>query len=306
MQVVLGIDGGGTKTCCLVADAAGRILGQGMAGPSNYHAIGVEAAAGNVRAAAEAALAAAGSGMAAVAAVCAGLAGVGRPEDQQMMAQALSCFAPARLSVVSDGRVALAGALGGQPGVILIAGTGSIAFGLDSAGQTHRAGGWGWILGDEGSGVTIGRQALMAALAELDGTGPATALTGRVCAAWRLERPDQAIRQIYADLPRAKADFAALAPLVIAAEAAGDGVAREILTRAGHDLAALAAAVLRRLALPAGSPAPVAITGGVGSASAVLRAALREKLTDLAPQARLIDPVEEPAAGAVRLALELL
>ncbi|HWI62337.1 MAG TPA: BadF/BadG/BcrA/BcrD ATPase family protein [Symbiobacteriaceae bacterium] len=305
-RIVLGIDGGGTKTRCLAADGAGRILGEGLSGPSNYQVVGLEAAAGAVRAAAEAALAATGVALDEVAAVCAGLAGVGRPEDQAAMREALACFGQARLEVVPDARVALAGALAGQPGVVVISGTGSIAFGLDGHGQTHRAGGWGWILGDEGSGYQIGRQALVAALAAQDGTGSETSLTWRICEAWGLERLDQAIRRVYSDLPKAKADMAALAPTVLAAADAGDAVARAILVQAGSDLGNLAAAVLRKLQLPAGVPELVTIIGGVGNGSAVVREALRERLARLAPGARSIDCLEGPAEGAVRMACALL
>lgn len=306
MQVVLGLDGGGTKTRCLAADTSGRVLGEGLSGASNYQVVGLEAAAAAVRAAAEAALAAAGAHMSDVVAVCAGLAGVGRPEDQAAMREALAFFRPAKLEVVPDARVALAGALAGQPGVVVISGTGSIAFGLDQAGKTHRAGGWGWILGDEGSGYQIGRQALVAALAAQDGTGPATVLTERISDTWKLERLDQAIRRVYADLPQAKADMAALAPLVMAAAADGDAAAKEILARAGHDLGTVAAAVLRRLALPPGTPELVTIIGGVGNGSAVVRAALAERLAELAPGAQLIDAQEGPDRGAVRMAIALL
>lgn len=303
MRVVLGIDGGGTKTRCLVADRAGTLLGEGLAGPSNYQVVGPDAAAAAVVGAAEQALARAGLALADVDAAVAGLAGVGRPEDQAAMRRALAAgFATAALAVVPDARIALEGALGGAPGAIVISGTGSIAYGLDAQGQTVRAGGWGWILGDEGSGYDIGRRAVAAALAAGDGTGSPTVLQERVCSAWGLERIDLAIRRVYADLPAAKADMAALVPLVMAAAAGGDEVAAAILRQAGEQLGALAAAVLRRLGLPDGAAQLVAGTGGVFTGCAAVREAMAARLAALAPTASLIDPISSPAEGAVRLA----
>jgi N-acetylglucosamine kinase-like BadF-type ATPase len=303
MAIVLGIDGGGTKTRCLVANETGRVLSEAVAGPSNCQAVGVAVAAANVREAAERALLTAGLTLADVQAVCAGLAGVGRPEDQAAMEAALAFFAPAALQVVPDARIALAGALGGAPGAVVISGTGSIAYGLDAHGQTVRAGGWGWILGDEGSGYYIGRQAVSAALAALDGTGEPTQLGARLCAAWGLERLDLAVRRVYADLIQAKADMAALVPMVVEAADSGDAVAQRILEQAGTSLAQVAAAVLKRLGLPDGAPELVAVTGGVATGVARVREAMGAHLARLAPGARLIDPMEPPAEGAVRMAL---
>ncbi|MDB4893831.1 MAG: hypothetical protein JWN15_93, partial [Firmicutes bacterium] len=165
MRIVLGIDGGGTKTRCLAADGAGCILGEGLAGPSNYQVLGMDGAVAAVMAAVAEALGVAGADLADVEAVCAGLAGVGRPEDHAVMTAALPFAAPVKLRVVPDAHIALAGALGGQPGAVVISGTGSIAYGIDAGGRTARAGGWGWLLGDEGSGSDIGKRAIMAALA---------------------------------------------------------------------------------------------------------------------------------------------
>jgi len=299
-MLVLGIDGGGTKTRCLAADEHGRILGEGLGGPSNYQVVGAETAAANVRLAAQQALQAAGGSWDQVSAICAGLAGVGRPEDLAIMESALDL---SRLILLTDGRVAVAGALKGQPGVVVISGTGSIAYGVDAAGRTVRAGGWGWILGDEGSGFAIGRDAAVAALAALDGTGPATALGRLISQEWQLERLEQLVRRVYGDLPKARLDLAALVPVVIGAASQGDEVAVSILAKAGHDLAGLAAAALRRLSLPDDAPALVAVTGGVLTGCAFVRDAFASALAVRAPEAVLAESGESPAEGAVRLAL---
>lgn len=302
MIVYLGIDGGGTQTRCLAADQEGNILGQGLAGPSNCLAVGTGAAAAAVMAAAERALAEAGRSMSDVAAVCVGLAGAGRPKEQAEVRAALSFPPAARVQVVPDARIALAGALGGRPGVIVIAGTGSIAFGLNSKGETLRAGGWGWLLGDQGSGLDLGRSALKAALAALDGTGRETVLRKRVCSALGIASPDQAVPKIYADVAAARGLMASLAPLVTEAAEEGDAVALEILSEAGRSLAHLAAAVLRRLDV---SGAPVAGVGGVFTNCRHLQEAFAAAVAQEAPGSRVIRPLGSPAEGAVLLARQL-
>ncbi|MBP2017517.1 N-acetylglucosamine kinase-like BadF-type ATPase [Symbiobacterium terraclitae] len=305
--VVLGIDGGGTRTRCLAADLSGNILGEGAGGPANALVVGQERAVVSVAEAVRHALQAAGRTPDDVGAVCAGLAGAGQPETQEALAGALAAAlalpAAARIQVVTDARIALAGALQGKPGAILIAGTGSIAYGLDDRGRLHRAGGWGWILGDEGSGFTIGRQALAAGLAALDGTGPATVLGDRICAAWNLQQLSQAVPRVYADPAAARTEIAALVPVVVQAAGEGDAVSREILAQAGRDLAQLAAALLRRLALP--EPV-VATTGGVLESVAAVREALIRRLAELAPAARVVASAASPASGAVLMARMML
>jgi N-acetylglucosamine kinase-like BadF-type ATPase len=301
---LVGIDGGGTKTRCLVADLSGRILGEGLSGPSNYLAVGQESAAAALRSAVEAALGSAGLNLSDVAAACAGLAAVSRPDSP--MLEALAFLKPARFQLTSDARIALEGALGGDPGAVVISGTGSIALGKNAAGEMSRAGGWGWVLGDEGSGFDIGRRAISAALCALDETGPATTLGDRICAAWKLEALNQVVPRVYTDLAQARPDIAALVPLVVQAADAGDAVAAGILAQAGRDLARLAVAVLRKLQLPAGVPNLVAVTGGVATAVPAVRAAMSAAVEECRPGARVIDSRRSPAEGALVMAAALV
>jgi N-acetylglucosamine kinase-like BadF-type ATPase len=166
-----------------------------------------------------------------------------------------------------------------------------------------RAGGWGHILGDEGSGYAIGSAALRAVMCAFDGRGPATALTEAILAHWGLSAPPDLVGRVYREDVGA-AEIATLARLADAAAGAGDAVARDILQQAGHDLAITVEAVVRRLGLPA--PTPCALAGGVvvhgRQARAAFLAAAAERGLDLRP----ITPVTEPARGAVRLAAELL
>ncbi|HLO02796.1 MAG TPA: BadF/BadG/BcrA/BcrD ATPase family protein [Symbiobacteriaceae bacterium] len=316
-QILLGIDGGGTNTRCLVADMNGKILGEGRSGPSNYQSVGQERASAHLQAAVEGALAAVGltladlvaaepGGSTRLAAACAGLAGVGRPEDQAVAREMLAFLGQAPLLAVSDARIAAAGALEGSPGVNLIAGTGSIAFGIRPDGEVVRAGGWGWILGDEGSGFSIGRAAIQAALGAQDGSVPPTTLTAAICGAWELERIDQLIRKVYADPAASRIEIAGLAPLVVAAAEAGDEPAQAILSKAGTELGGLAVTALRRLDLPEGAPQIVALTGSVATRVQLVRTALQEHLACHAPGAQLIDPRRGPGEGAILMAQALI
>ena len=170
------MDGGQSGTTALIGDETGRVLGTGSGGPCN-HATAAEGRQKLVRAVSEsvaAACAQAGldAGTVCFAAACFGMSG--GPEDKQ---EILRETLPADVVVVTDDAViALAGATAGEPGIVTIAGTGSIAFGRNAAGQTARVGGWGYIFGDEGSGFDIARQALRAALRAEEGWGPPTAL----------------------------------------------------------------------------------------------------------------------------------
>lgn len=309
-QVLLGLDGGGTHTRCLVAELSGKVLSEGRGGPSNYMSVGRERAGEGLRAAISSALEAAGRSAGDVAAACLGLAGAGRPEDQAVIRSLLTFLEPAPIQIVSDGRIALAGAFDGGPGVIVIAGTGSSVFGLGPTGELLRAGGWGWLLGDEGSGYFLGRSALAAALSAQDETGPPTELGSRICRAWSIDRLEQALQRVYGDLHAAKAELAALAPVVFEAAAAGDLVAGGLLAQAGRDLAVQAASVLRRLGMTAmderGNPPGVALTGGVLSPGSQVALAFERNLAQQVPAARVVDCLGSPAEGAVRLALTLL
>ncbi|HEX9069183.1 MAG TPA: BadF/BadG/BcrA/BcrD ATPase family protein, partial [Ktedonobacterales bacterium] len=212
----LGIDGGGTKTHAVVVDARGRIRGEGYAGSANHEAVGLARAAASLRDAAGAALSAAGCGGPPDAAWV-GLAGIDSSRDVRAWQSRLSNLAR-RVRLMNDAELPLC-ALPHRAGIALIAGTGSIALGRDSAGATARAGGWGHTLGDEGSGYAIGRQALQAVTRAADGRGPHTALSERILAHWGLAHPEELFARVYPTIE--KGDIAQLAPFVL--EAAHEG-----------------------------------------------------------------------------------
>jgi N-acetylglucosamine kinase-like BadF-type ATPase len=302
---VLGIDGGGTKTVCLLANTRGTILGRGEAGPSNYQAVGLEAASEAIDQAIERAFQAAGRLRQRVAVICLGLAGVDRPEDEAIIRGVVTQLGVAEQAIiVNDAVIALWSGTTAGRGVVVIAGTGAIAFGVNARGEQGRAGGWGHLLGDEGSAYDIGRLAMIAALRAYDGRGEPTTLGPLIQQAWGLERLEGLIGRVYGPtLPRPQ--IAALAPLVVQAAQQGDAVARRILTYAGEELGAVAAAVIRRLDMP-GEAFDVVTAGGVFQAGDLIVQPFWRVVTGVAPLARRIVPDAEPAVGAVRLALKMI
>ncbi len=305
---VLGIDGGGSKTLALVAGAGGEVLGRGEAGPSNYQVIGLEATLASLEAATSAALASASRSRRDLVAVCVGLAGVARPADRERLAAWAAHTLPGvPITIANDAQLVMAAGTPHGWGVALICGTGSIAMGRSSDGRTARAGGWGYLLGDEGSGYAIGLAALRAVMRAYDGRGPQTALVDAVLGHTGLDDPAGLVARTYAPAAGAgatasPAQIAALAEMVDAAALGGDDVARGILRDAGRELALAAWAVVRRLEL-AGA-VPCGLAGGVIVKGTALRAAFVTAAAALGCELAPVALVPEPARGAVALALE--
>ena len=224
-------------------------------------------------------------------AACFGMSG--GPEDKQAI---LRGILPADVVVVTDDAfIALAGATAGEPGIVTIAGTGSIAFGRNAGGRTARTGGWGYIFGDEGGGFDIARQALRAALRAEQGWGPPTALSRALLDATGSADVNGALHRFYtSDWPRPR--VAALAPLVDEAAMAGDAIACEILHNAAQQLAILTSAVRQQL-WPPGEPTRVAWIGGVFRSRILLER--YRCLIELEDGNRAGPPRYDPAAGAL-------
>ena len=295
----MGVDGGGSQTRCIVADLSGRLLARGKAGPSNPLTVGVEAATKAITKAIE--LAVHQSGVPRFRAACLGLAGVERPYGREDLQRNIAALGLAdRLLVVSDAAAAMAGATGFEDGVVVVAGTGSIAYGVNADGETARAGGWGWIFGDEGSGYDIGRRAIVAALRSYDMRGERTVLGDKLKAELGVKNLTELIDLLYVKGMKSN-EVAALAPLVAEAVEEGDEVAVRILMEAGVELGRAAVAVIRRLRLQGGFT--VAWTGGVFQLSELIRASFEETIKRVAPECSIVPSRFEPAVGAVLLAL---
>ncbi|HYF92396.1 MAG TPA: BadF/BadG/BcrA/BcrD ATPase family protein [Symbiobacteriaceae bacterium] len=297
--VVLGFDGGGTKTVCWAAAHTGELRARTVSGPSNYLAATAETARRSLADAAAAAMSQAGLHPdTRVLAVGAGLAGVEREVDRTRMAALLQeLFPGAVIAISSDSQAALRGALSGPYGLALVAGTGSIVVGRSENGQQITAGGWGHLLGDEGSAYDIAMQALRRVVRGHDGREGRTGLAEAVLAALGLEQVSDLIDFMYGFPSPSRDAIAALAPVVVAA-AETDPAAAAILDAAGDELGLAVGTVIRRLGLT-GEAVPVAMVGGVIARDGRVRQALERRVRQAAPAARLELPRLEPALGAL-------
>jgi N-acetylglucosamine kinase len=295
---VLGIDAGGTKTVCLLADERGTVLAASRGAGANLQASGELELEKVLHQVMEEAL---GDG-ARPAAVCLGIAGVDRDDDARVVRAIMRRIAPgSRVLVVNDALVALTAGVGDAPGIVIVAGTGSIAFGRNRSGGAARSGGWGYVIGDEGSGYWIGRHALAAVVREVDGRGPRTALTSDVLAHFGVGDAAGLIGIVYnREVPRQ--NVATLGPIVQRASERGDAVARQVLERAAEELALAAAAVASRLEMR-GDAFRFVLAGGMFRIVPALVEELRPRLIEVAPLAEVRPLDVEPATGAVTLAL---
>jgi N-acetylglucosamine kinase-like BadF-type ATPase len=296
---VLGIDAGGTKTACLLADHESRILASARGGGANLQAVGelqVEKVLHDVM---EEAI---GDRDLVPAAICLGIAGVDRPDDAAVVRAIMKRIGyKARILVVNDALVALEAGAPGEPGVVIISGTGSICYGRNAVGQAARSGGWGYVLGDEGSGYWIGRAALRAVLREADRRGPKTALTRLLLAHFRVDHPQGLIHEVY-HAPLKPSAIGALATCVQSAFGEGDEAAIGILRGAANELESAALSVVRRLGL-GGETFRFILSGGIFRAVPWLEQELARRLPVAVPRSTVHMLDREPAEGAVRLAL---
>jgi glucosamine kinase len=304
MAYYLGIDGGGTKTRCVLADET-TVLAKAMTGGSNMIRLGETQAREALHTAVRQVCAAVKISPNQIRAICIGAAGAARPEIAAKIRSILAELTPeitlTNIEVVGDTVIALEAAFGAGPGVIAIAGTGSIVYGRDAAGHTARAGGWGFAVSDEGSGHWIGRHAISAILSARD-QGLETALTAMVLQAWKLNAIDDLVQQANSTPPP---DFPRLFPIVLRAANEADSTARGLLADAGTKLATLAAIVVRRLAPHAPvAMLSVAMTGSVFRQSPAVRQVFYNTLQTSFPgldvRQDLADPVEGALARAKR------
>jgi len=297
----LGVDGGGSRTTVVIGDEAGHIVARVEGGPTNLHSVGAEAALHTLGQIIDQALTGLGVQRPRVRVACLGMAGYGRPAERLALRRwAAGVHLAERVLLVNDADLVLAAGTPAGWGLALIAGTGSLCCGRAPGGAGARAGGWGYLLGDEGSGYSIGLAALRAIVRAADGRGPAPAFAPAVLAALPAHSVEELIPWVYRS-PIPRSQIAALAPLVGEAAAGGDPMAEAILCAAAEDLAQLAVTVARRLGL-SGQAVPCALGGGLlVHMPALARGALQAAADDgavLAP----VTCVEDPARGALRLA----
>lgn len=292
MPFFLGIDGGGTRTRCIVGDEKSQ-LGAGSSSSSKVQRVGEAYARDALAAAVHEACVQAGISPQQIARTCAGITGSARPEIARVMRDLMSSIVGGQVEIVGDVEIAFEDAFGSGSGLVVIAGTGSIAYGRNSKGEIARAGGWGYAVSDEGSGHWIAVQAVRAALRGRD-RGQHSGLLDDLMAGLGARHFEDFIVRLNGN---PAVDFAPLFPIVLAASDNGDSIATEILTRAGQELAGLAGIVIERLFW--GHSVSVATHGGVLASSTIVRKYFAQELKSRYPRADCLDREVDSARGAL-------
>lgn len=307
-QIVIGIDGGGTRLRAALVSLEGELLGIGEAGSGNYHDVGSDVVRSNIETAIQCAWADSQVAPQQAKAIFLGLGSIVTKEDRQTIqniVEQLEIVPEGAIGVDHDLRVALMGGLAGEAGIVLIAGTGSSCYGRDKEGNNWQAGGWGPILDDPGSSYWLGRQAMIAALRDHDGRGKSTCLRPLVIDELGLSAMHHILRRVELEGMK-RTEIAALAWLVTSSAVGGDEVACGIIKRGADELAGMVAAVALKLENLQSLPQiPVVVTGGLTNAGEVFMSPLAEALSCRLPQACLKESLLPPVLGAALLAIEM-
>ncbi len=301
--VVAGVDGGASSTTCVIADSTGRTLGVGQGGPVDH--LFLPAGRARTRKSLGEAISAARRAARVrgpMRAVVAGLTGLepGSPESRVATSLIRKLIRAGIVRATWDAEIALAGATGNEPGIVVIAGTGSVALGRDAEGRTARAGGYGYLIDDAGGGVSIGQSAVRSALRSHEGEAASTQLAQMLTAEFG-EWP-QMRRRVYGE-DGGRALLASLVPVVAKAARQGDAVAVHILEDAGRSLARLVIAVATRLGLVK-KPFDLFPLGGVFTIGRPVMEPLQSTVLSRAPRCRIRQPKHPAVMGAVFMALE--
>ncbi|MCU1297012.1 MAG: ATPase, BadF/BadG/BcrA/BcrD type [Acidobacteriaceae bacterium] len=297
MAFFLGIDGGGSKTSCLLGDETSA-LGSGTGAASNVVRVGEASARQSLTEAIHQACSDANIAPQQISRTCVGVAGGARKDVDDIVREIVAEIVAGEIEVVGDMVIALQAAFGDGPGVIVIAGTGSIAYGRNTNGETARSGGWGFAISDEGSGHWIGRAAVAAIMRAHD-EETQTRLSESILNTWHLKDREQLV---LAANGSPAPDFAALFPSVVSAAASGDTVAIRVLESAANELSGLAKTTIKRL-FPEGQTVKIAMIGGVFAHSGTVREAFSKRL--IAEYAEINSNIVEPVLGAVALARKI-
>jgi glucosamine kinase len=292
----IGIDGGGTKTRSAVGDES-SVLAKVVTGPSNITRVGEAGAREALHKAIREACAAAKIDVSEVRRACVGAAGAGRTEVASLVRRIVAEVISGEIEITGDMPIALEAAFGEGPGVIVIAGTGSIAYGRNHQGETARCGGWGFAISDEGSAHWIGRTAVREVLRAKDEGENSPPLLQQLMQVRRETSCDKFIRAVNADH-----DFAEFFPSVVETAQAGDSLARRVLTEAGVELAQLAAIVIGRLFKEKDFAVPLAMVGGVFRHAALVREVFYNQVRSVHRAIELKPEIIEPVLGALQMA----
>jgi N-acetylglucosamine kinase-like BadF-type ATPase len=305
-KYVIGIDGGATKTTAVLADLNRNILAERTSGPANFLIIGTDKVAKTISDLILDLCNDAEVNIQNIEIVCMGLTGAGREEDAEKIKNAVLDYWQNNYSskiknliVTSDARIALEGAFSGRPGIILIAGTGSIIFGKDRSGTLYRVGGFGRYIGDEGGGYSIGRLGLQAVAKYFDGRGPETKLLQILQEKFGINSPEDLINKVYKE----NIDFASLAPFVIQCAEEGDEPCREILRKEAEELVLHIKAIKDKIRV---RTVYISFLGGLLSAENYYSKLLRKIILQKIEGVNVILPEHPPAYGAVLLAMDAI
>lgn len=304
MKYLIGIDGGGTKSDCAVADLSGKIIHQTTGKPSNFLVIGVEEAVENIFSQIEENLFKLEGDFSDIKQIVVGVAGAGRKEDAQILEKSFLDYAEQQrvhfknVKVVSDAHIALEGAFPDSIGCILIAGTGSILFGKDEKGIIHRVGGFGRLIGDEGSGYSIGRKALNAVSKELDGRGEKTLITEILNQKMKVSHSDSLVNKVYKE----KLDIASLAKIVIEAAEEDDLIAQDILDEEADELILHIKSILEKIN---SNKLNVAFSGSLIDNKNFYSDLLKRKINSTLPNVNVVKPATSPLNGAILIAKKI-
>jgi len=294
-----GVVGDATRTVSVIADENGRVLGYGVSGPSNYHIVGLDESIRNIRECLWDAFIRAESSIRELECITLGLAGIDTRKDRNRFTKAMDLRLPSRnILVRHDSETALAGALAGGPGVIVIADTGSVAAGLDENGRYLRCGGWGPFLGDEGSAYDLGKRALIEVLREYDGRGSYTILTSLIKEKFGIESVEDIIDIVYGNKIDV-VEIASIAKLVIKAANEGDHIALSIIDKGAKMLAEMAATVIRRLYLEELERVDVAVYGMVFDMGDIFLEKFKMHLMGYVSNINIIVPRFPPCIGGL-------
>ena len=298
MQYIIGIDGGGTKTQCAIADINGEIIYECTGGASNFISIGTEKVSQTILNLIDDCRKELNINFSDIQIVVLGTTGAGRRVDAERMEKAFNDYAANKnitfdhFHVESDARIALEGAFSGKPGCILISGTGSIIFAKSPDGKIHRAGGFGKLIGDEGSGFAIGRKGLAAASKQLDERGVHTQIAKLIREKFSIDSPEKLITEVY----RNNLDIASAAPLVLDAAEQGDSAALKIIDEESDELLLHISAMVKNFKT---GEINIAFIGSLISTENIFSRTLKKKIIMRYPEVKVRKPEHPPAAGAI-------
>jgi len=309
---LLAVDSGGTKTVAVITDERGVFLGIGKAGSSNHQTVGIRRAKQALKTAIQGALeSVAAEGAVSFRCAVLALAGLDTAADEEEMRAVVDEIAE-ELSLAIDRRViendclcALLGVVRNRPGILLIAGTGSIVFAHDGRGHYFRTGGWGYRVGDEGSGYWIGNEAIRAVLRMHDGRGKPTLLSEMILRRLGFAGIESLYDWVYSERCSVD-DVGALATIVEEAAEQGDSVSLAILDHAACELEQLLLAALRKMRLDEATPCPLILQGGVVQRNEYIRRKIVSGICRTHPQLTLVDNGDDPIHNIVRRGLDLL